>query len=256
MFGSIPQIFLEPFQDALRYFNSRLQVNHHNSSFPAILHMTIRYKIHWISIWSYTISNNLLNREFSVKWWDSLKIDPVINQINKDFPHPVHKVITLKTRSQSSLENVLVAEKSSRELKDLADQLLLQASQLEEEEKASPASSESSTSHKPFDPFQDSQDPYEGHNLDSPQTILVAPVTTQNNSRQLQIRSLFKTSTSRQVTVHELCQPTQEDKNSTSRCTSKQVTIQNKYQQTSYNSKQYQPMQKDKQYQPTQKDKT
>ena len=50
MFGSIPQIFLEPLQDALRYFNSRLQVDHHNSQFPAIMHMTIRYKIHWISM--------------------------------------------------------------------------------------------------------------------------------------------------------------------------------------------------------------
>ena len=104
-------------------------------------------------MWSYTISNNLLNRKFLVKWWDSLKIDPVINQINKAFPPPVHKAITLKTRSQSSLEIVSDAGESSRELKDLADQLLLQASWLEEEEKASPTSSKASTSHKPFDPF-------------------------------------------------------------------------------------------------------
>ena len=119
-------------------------------------------------MWSYAISNNLLDQEFSVKWWDSLKIDPIINQLNKDFPPPVHRANTQKTRSQSSLESVSVARKSSRELKDLADQLCLQASQLEEEEKASPASSEASTSHQPFDPFQDSLDPYEGHNLDSP----------------------------------------------------------------------------------------
>ena len=79
MFGSIPQIFPEPLQDALRYFSSRFQVNIHNSQFLAILRMTIRYKIHWISMWSYAISNNLLNREFSVKWWDSLKLDPIID---------------------------------------------------------------------------------------------------------------------------------------------------------------------------------
>ena len=121
---------------------------------------------------------------------DSFKIDPVIDQINKDFPPPVHRAITQKTRSQSSLESVLVAGKSSKELKDLADQLLLQASQLEEEKKASPASSKASTNHQPIDPFQD---PYEGHNLDSPQTILVALVTTQNGSKKSQIRSLFRT---------------------------------------------------------------
>ena len=100
--------------------------------------------------------------------WDSFKIDPVIDQINKDFPPLVHWAITQKTRSQSSLESVSVTGKSSRELKDLANQLLLQASQLEEKEKTSPASSEAFTSHHPFDSFQDSQDPYEGHNLDSP----------------------------------------------------------------------------------------
>ena len=90
--------------------------------------MSIRSKIHWISMWTYVISNNILNREFSVKWWDSLKIDPVIDQIDKDFPTPVHIAIIQKTRSQSSLESVTVVKKSSRELKDLADQLLLQAS--------------------------------------------------------------------------------------------------------------------------------
>ena len=99
-------------------------------------------------MWSYAISNNMLNREFLVKWWDSLKIDPIINQINKDFPPPVHRAIAQKSRSQSSLESVSVAEKSSRELKDLASQLLFQASKLEEEENASLASSEASTGHQ------------------------------------------------------------------------------------------------------------
>ena len=72
--------------------------------------------------------------------------------MNKDFPPLVHRANTQKTMSQSSLEYVSVARKSSKELKDLADQLFLQASQLEEK-KASPTSSEASTSHQPFDPF-------------------------------------------------------------------------------------------------------
>lgn len=70
--------------------------------------------------------------------------------------------------SQSSLESILVARESNKELKDFVDQLLLQAPQLEEKEKTSSASSEASTNHQPFNPFQDSQDPYEGHNLDNP----------------------------------------------------------------------------------------
>ena len=57
------------------------------------------YKIHWISMWNYTINNNLLDREFLVKWWDSLKIDQIISQFHKDFPPPVQRAIAQNTRS-------------------------------------------------------------------------------------------------------------------------------------------------------------
>ena len=168
MFGPIPQIFPEPLQDALRYFNSRYQASAHGSQFPVILHITVMYRIHWISMWNYTINNNLLDREFLVKWWDSLRIDQIINQVHKDFPPLVQKAIAHNTRSQSSLDFVQITGKSSKELKDLAQQLLLQSEQLESEEKNSPASSEASVSHCPNNPlFQDSQDPYDGYILDS-----------------------------------------------------------------------------------------
>ena len=45
-----------------------------------------RYKIHWISRWDYSINSNLLDREFSVKWWDSLKINKIISQMYEDYP--------------------------------------------------------------------------------------------------------------------------------------------------------------------------
>ena len=168
MFGSAPQNFPEPLQDALQYFSSRFQASGPNSQFPVIFHMTIKYRIHWINMWSYTICNNLLNREFFVKWWDSLKIDPIISQLNKDFPPQVQKAIAQPSRSQSSLDSIQVTGKSSMELKDLAKQLLLRSEQLESEEKGSPASSEASINHCPNDPlFQDSQNLYDGYNLDS-----------------------------------------------------------------------------------------
>ena len=44
------------------------------------------YRIHWISMWNYAINNNLLDREFLVKWWDSLRINQIIDQVHKDFP--------------------------------------------------------------------------------------------------------------------------------------------------------------------------
>lgn len=167
MFGSIPQIFPEPLQDALRYFGSRFQASSHGSQFPAILHMTIMYRIHWISMWNYSINNNLLDREFSVKWWDSIRFNQIISQIHRDFPPPVQRAIAHNTRSQSSLDSVQITGKSSKELKDLAQQLLLQSKKLELEEKNSSASFEASVNHDPVDPFQDSQDPYDGYNLDS-----------------------------------------------------------------------------------------
>ena len=171
MFGSVPQIFPGPLQDALRYFSSRFQASSHGSQFSAILHMTVMYKLHQISMWNYAIKTNLLNREFSVKWWDSFKIDPVISLIHKDFPPLVQRAIAQKTRSQSSLDSVQVTGKSSKELKDLAMQLLLQSEKLESEENVSPTSLEASVNRRPINPFQNSQDPYEGYKLDSPQFL-------------------------------------------------------------------------------------
>ena len=79
----------------------------------------------------------------------------------------ISRVIAYNTRSQSSLNSVQIAGKSSKELKDLAQQLLLQSEKLESEEKNSPASSEVSVNRNPVNPFQDSQNPYDGYNLDS-----------------------------------------------------------------------------------------
>ena len=129
--------------------------------------MRVMYKIHWISMWNYSINSNLLDREFSVKWWDSLRFEQIISQIHRDFPPPVQRAITHSTRSQSSLNSVQIAGKSSKKLKDLAQQLLIQSEKLELEERVSPASSKASVNRNPVDPFQDSQDPYDGYNLDS-----------------------------------------------------------------------------------------
>ena len=84
---------------------------------------------------------------------DSLKIDVVISQLKKDFPPQVQKAISQLSRSQSSLDSIQVAGKSSKELKDLAKQLLLQSEQLESKEQGSLASSKASINHCPNDPL-------------------------------------------------------------------------------------------------------
>ena len=106
---------------------------------------------------------------------DSLRFREIIEQIYKDFPPPIQKAITCKTaiahrtRSQTSLDSVQISVKSSKELWDLGQQLILQSEQLESAEKNSLASYEASIGYCPNNPlFQDSQDPYDGCNLDNP----------------------------------------------------------------------------------------
>ena len=110
-----------------------------------------------------------------VKWWDNLRFKEIIEKIHMNFPPPIQKAITCqttishRTRSQTSLDSVQISGKSSKEFRDLGQQLILQSEQLESAEKNSPASSEASVGFCPNDPlFQDSQDPYDGYNLDSP----------------------------------------------------------------------------------------
>ena len=118
-------------------------------------------------MWNYVINQNLLDREFFVKWWDSFRATDIISKLHNNFPPPVLRAIAHCTRSQSSLDSVQIAGKSSKELKELAQQLLLKSEQLESEEKNSPISSEASVIRAPIDLFQDTQDPYDGYNLDS-----------------------------------------------------------------------------------------
>ena len=92
-----------------------------------------------------------------------------------NFPPPIQKAITSqttiahRTRSQTSLDSIQILGKSSKELRDLGQQLILQSEQLESAEKNSLASFEASIGFCPSNLlFKDSQDPYDGYNLDNP----------------------------------------------------------------------------------------
>ena len=74
--------------------------------------------------------------------------------------------MSIKTRSQTNLESISVAGKSIKEINDLANQLRLQASQMEDEE-ISPTFSKASTNHPALGPSQDAQDPYADYDLGS-----------------------------------------------------------------------------------------
>ena len=135
---------------------------------PSIMSMIVTIIPHGIPMMDVHLMLMILIKTNPQKVWEVLKIDPVINQLNKDFTTQIQKAIAQPSRSQSSLDSIQVTRKSSKELKDLAKQLLLQSKQLKSKEKGSLASSEASINHCPNDSlFQDSQDPYDGYNLDS-----------------------------------------------------------------------------------------
>ena len=112
MFGSVPQNLPQPLQDALRYFSSKFQTDRHTSQFPAILHMSIQYKIHWISMWSYVINQNLLDREFFTKWWDRFRPTDIylqalqgLSSSSAETHSSLHK-ITIEPRLRSDIRKV------------------------------------------------------------------------------------------------------------------------------------------------------
>ncbi|KAI5323725.1 hypothetical protein L3X38_032797 [Prunus dulcis] len=126
--------------------------------------------------WNYQVNwdTRVLSRHFAVKWWDKFGTEKIIHQVNAEFPPlqvPIHPV---KDASPSG-SNASLQGKSKKELKELAEQILVQVTQMNDEDSddASPKS-ESSSSQQPNQlPFSqkskprwsdyapDSQDPYD-----------------------------------------------------------------------------------------------
>ncbi|KAI5322834.1 hypothetical protein L3X38_031906 [Prunus dulcis] len=134
------------------------------------------YKVPWILKWSYHVNwkSRIMSRQLSVKWWDKFKVDRIEDYVYRDFsevtnplkPEPVSPVGS--THSSLSIEG-----KSKSELQELARQLILQASQMDDDEDRDatpkslsstnqlPNSQQRSSQSKRWADYQDSQDPYD-----------------------------------------------------------------------------------------------
>ncbi|CAL2257031.1 unnamed protein product [Prunus armeniaca] len=113
----------------------------------------------------------VFSRQFSVKWWDKFKVDRIAEYVYRDFPQiadpPKPKPSSSNGTSQSSLQ----VEGSKSELQEIARQLIIQASQMEDDDDDASPNSQSSTSQPQLPPNQmspsqkmlwvDSQDPYD-----------------------------------------------------------------------------------------------
>uniref|UniRef100_A0A2N9ENV5 Uncharacterized protein n=1 Tax=Fagus sylvatica TaxID=28930 RepID=A0A2N9ENV5_FAGSY len=150
------------------------RVSEYNSRFPPILLFCFKYKVPWIVKWSYQIKDNILIRNFAVKWWDNFDSDRIIKFVYDEFP----EVTQVEDQSSSSIPDLLKG-KSPEELAEIC-RLASQACQVATASASkgkSPASSEGSTTKmvdlSQFSApmrkdwyketlFQDSQDPYTG----------------------------------------------------------------------------------------------
>jgi hypothetical protein len=142
-----------------------------------------KYKVPWIFKWRYNISENIVTRQFLVKWWDKFNQQRIIDQVKIEFPVKVPTPVNIPVRqvqqSQASVPTASTirlgspaasssgpskvkgkSKPSCSELLKLAQQLLAQASQTEDDG----SSEESATATSRRDPysslFQDAQDPF------------------------------------------------------------------------------------------------
>ncbi|CAL2240102.1 unnamed protein product [Prunus armeniaca] len=125
-------------------FSSKAKLPERDLFFPMPLLFFIRYKIPWIMKWSYNINweTRIFSRQFSVKWWDRFEVHRIAEYFYRDFPKPVHA--PEPTSPHSSQTSLSVEGKSKTELQDMAKQLLLQASQMQDDDEDNESQSSSS----------------------------------------------------------------------------------------------------------------
>ena len=177
-----PPLSTYTLKQALLHFVKRYKCTEYNSRFPTILQFCAKYKIPWIVKWSYQIKDNILIRNFAVKWWDNYDRDIIIHFVYKEFP----EIKQVEDKPSSSIPEFL-KRKSPEELAEiykLAAKECQAASASTSGNRKYPASSKGSTTEArpvssqfpqdvPMPPnwhedplYQDSQDPRDGYYYD------------------------------------------------------------------------------------------
>ncbi|KAI5323146.1 hypothetical protein L3X38_032218 [Prunus dulcis] len=135
------------------------------------INTSCQYKVPWILKWSYRIPKDarIFSRQFSVKWWDKFDVDRIARYVYNDLPvEPMPRLISPTGSIRSSLS---IKGKSKAELQEIARQLIMQASQMDDDEdNESPSSSSCQPIQNPIKPkswYDDSQDPYDAYDLHS-----------------------------------------------------------------------------------------
>ncbi|BBG93112.1 hypothetical protein Prudu_001024, partial [Prunus dulcis] len=143
----IPSAVLE----LISYFSQKYKLPERDLFFPIDLLFFTKYKLPWIMKWNYTVNweNRFFSRQFFVKWWDRFEVHRITDYVYKDFPQVPDRTPKPKHEPTSSSDTILTVDgKSKTELQDLAQQLLLRASQMHDDD----AESETSSSCQPAQP--------------------------------------------------------------------------------------------------------
>ncbi|KAI5330084.1 hypothetical protein L3X38_029481 [Prunus dulcis] len=137
--------------ELITYFTQKYKISERDLFFPIDLLFFTKYRLPWIMKWNYTVNweTRFFSRQFFVKWWDRFEVHRITDYVYKDFPQVPNRTPEPKHEPSSSSDTILTVEgKSKTELQDLAQQLLLRASQMHDDD----AESETSSSCQPAQP--------------------------------------------------------------------------------------------------------
>ncbi|CAL9001837.1 unnamed protein product, partial [Prunus brigantina] len=153
--GPVDEILPVSIHELIRHFTKKAKFSNVDLFFPKQLLFVARYKVPWILKWSYNVTNDtrIFARQFSVKWWDKFEVDRIAKYVYNDLPEdPIPRPRQRPTSPVDSVRSSLSVEgKSKSELQEIARQLIIQASQMDDdEENDSDKDSPSSPSCQPM----------------------------------------------------------------------------------------------------------
>uniref|UniRef100_A0A2N9G272 Uncharacterized protein n=1 Tax=Fagus sylvatica TaxID=28930 RepID=A0A2N9G272_FAGSY len=183
-----PPLSTHTLKQTLLQFIKMYKCTDYNSRFPPILLFCVKYEVPWIVKWSYQIKENILIRNFAVKWWDNYDKDRIVKFVYDEFP----EVKQVEDKPSSSIPDLLKG-KSPEELVEICRLAAIQCQSAFASASGkgkSPASSEGSTSEAikvssqfpqsvPMPPnwyqdplYQDARDPYEGDGIEEVEALI------------------------------------------------------------------------------------
>ncbi|CAL9014719.1 unnamed protein product, partial [Prunus brigantina] len=136
--------------ELITYWTQKTKFAERDLWFSRDLLFITKYRIPWIMRWNYAANweTRFFSRQFFVKWWDRFEVHRITEYVYRDLPptpKPAPPQMHESTSAHSSETTLTVDGKSKAELQDLAQQILLRASQMQDDKDADTESQSSSS---------------------------------------------------------------------------------------------------------------